>query len=191
VQHHARREPSEAAARILAKLTGENDHHRIDPQTEHAQWERQLENPNRSDRFDFPPDDLMPILIDKYFVEIGAQFPVIYRPAFEKAAKERLHFRDKGFAYVLLLVCALGSGFVDDPRVFIDGHPWSSGWKYFHQVHLVSSSILAPPTLYDLQTCCVSLCLLCCRQVWHSAHACTSLLAHSYLRRRSLKRSGL
>jgi hypothetical protein len=124
------------------------------------QWERQsLEDATQMEHrqnFTFPPDDLLPTLIDKYFVKIDIAFSLLYRPAFDKAVKEGLYMRDEGFACVLLLVCALGSAFVDDPRVFIDGSPLSSGWKYFHQVQLVRKSILAPPSLYDLQGCCVS-----------------------------------
>jgi hypothetical protein len=83
---------------------------------------------------------------------------LLYRPAFEKGIRERLHLRDQGFACVLLLVCAIGSPLIDDPRVLIDGSPLSSGWKYFNQVQLVRKSLFAPPQLYDLQIYCVSLC---------------------------------
>jgi hypothetical protein len=82
---------------------------------------------------------------------------VIYRPGFERSLREGLHTRDEGFAHVVLCVCALAAPFVDDPRVLLDGAPLSAGWKYFHQVQLVRKSLLAPPTLYDVQVCVVGL----------------------------------
>jgi hypothetical protein len=108
------------------------------------------------DQYDFPPDDLLLTLVDKYYSEIDILLSLLYRPAFDKGVRERLYLRDQGFACVLLLVCAIGSTFVDDPRVLIDGAPLSSGWKYFNQVQLVRKSLFAPPQLYDLQICCVS-----------------------------------
>jgi hypothetical protein len=63
---------------------------------------------------------------------------------------------DDGFAHVLLLVCAHGSSFVDDPRVLCGNSLLSGGWKYFNQVQLVRRSLLSLPTLHDIQTCCVS-----------------------------------
>jgi hypothetical protein len=106
---------------------------------------------------EFPPEDLLPILIEKYFEEMATVIPLLYRTGFERSVKEGLHLRDDGFAHVLLLVCGIGSAFVDDPRVLINGSPLSSGWKYLHQVPLVRQNLLTPPTLYDLQICCVSL----------------------------------
>jgi hypothetical protein len=126
-----------------------------------VQWERQsLETTNDafygSYKFDFPDDDLLPQLIDKYYEEIDIVFPLLHRPTFERSVRERLHLRNEGFASILLLVCATGSLFVDDPRVVIDGNPGSGGWKYFNQVQMIRKSLLAPPSLYDLQICCVS-----------------------------------
>lgn len=62
------------------------------------------------------------------------------------------------FRQIVLLVCANGARFSDDPRVFIEGDRtmYSSGWKWFTQVDLSRKSLLAVPTLYDLQVHCVS-----------------------------------
>jgi hypothetical protein len=62
------------------------------------------------------------------------------------------------FAAVVMLVCAVASRYSNDPRVLLDGvDSWHScGWKYFDQVQVVRKSLLAPPTLYDLQFYCVS-----------------------------------
>ena len=63
------------------------------------------------------------------------------------------------FASTVLLVCAVGSRFSDDPRVLLEGEEsfHSSGWKWFDQVQMVKKSLLAPPSLYDLQFYVVSM----------------------------------
>jgi hypothetical protein len=89
--------------------------------------------------------------------------PLLHRPSFEAGILEGLHLRDDGFARVLLLVCAVGSGYVDDPRVISDpGSGLQSGWKWFIQVTLGGLALLALPSLYDLQVCCVCLSFIQC-----------------------------
>lgn len=65
--------------------------------------------------------------------------------------------RDDGFRQVVLLVCANGSRFSDDPRVLVNDSWHSAGWKWFSQVDMLRKSWLAPnpPSLYDLQMHCV------------------------------------
>lgn len=109
--------------------------------------------------FDFPPDDLIPTLTRSYFSWYNTYLPLLHRPTFDRAVSEGLHLRDQGFASVLLLVCALGSRFSDDPRVLIpeydDCH--SAGWHWFHQASSAFQLVnYAPPRLYDLQITCVS-----------------------------------
>ncbi|KAF5328362.1 hypothetical protein D9619_013333 [Psilocybe cf. subviscida] len=80
------------------------------------------------------------------------------------------------FAHVCILVCAVGAYFSDDPRCLLEagdvggyggsehgqesgpetagvgaGLRYSRGWKWFDQVQMSSRSLIAPPTLYDLQ----------------------------------------
>lgn len=103
-------------------------------------------------RYDFPDVDLIPILVDQYFAQMNIYFPVLHRPTFEKALMEGLHLRDNGFGVVLLLVCAHGSRFCDDPRVLLPGCPVSSaGWRWYNQAQMVRKSPLAPRRLYDVQ----------------------------------------
>ena len=95
-------------------------------------------------------------LIERYFQFTHHLYPILHRPTFEEYFAEGRHFREEGFAGVVLLVCALGARFVDDPRVFLDHpskprHPHSAGWKWFNQVQLVRNVALADPTLFDLQ----------------------------------------
>lgn len=85
---------------------------------------------------------------------------IIYWPGFETSVQEGLHLQDDSFAHLLLMVSALGSPYVDDPCVLIDGSPLSSRWKYLHQVPLVQQSLLTAAILYELQVCCASTALL-------------------------------
>ena len=102
---------------------------------------------------DFPPPDLLTTLIDLYFANMNDFLPLLHRPTFEQGVREGLHFRDEGFGSTVLLVCANGARFSDDPRVLLDEreHPQSAGWKWFQQVQMVRKSLLEPPRLYDLQ----------------------------------------
>lgn len=106
--------------------------------------------------YEFPEPDLMPILVEYHFSECNSLLALLHRPSFDAAVADGLHFRDDGFASVLLLVCAIGSGYVNDPRVMLDitsGH--SAGWKWFSQVTLNRNSLLSPPSLFDIQIYCV------------------------------------
>lgn len=99
----------------------------------------------------------MAALIELYFHNVNDITPLLHRPTFEKGIAEGLHLSEEGFGSTVLLVCAVGSRFSDDPRVFLEGSDstHSSGWEWFRQVQLVRKSLLAAPRLYDLQICCV------------------------------------
>ncbi|KAJ6564659.1 fungal-specific transcription factor domain-containing protein [Mycena capillaripes] len=104
--------------------------------------------------FNFPSDDLMISLISLYFDNVNTFFPVLHRPTFETAFARNTHWSDNGFGGTLLLVCALGARYSDDPRVHLPGLPFgTAGWKWFDQVKL---SLCGQPTLYDLQSYCLS-----------------------------------
>ncbi|KAK0209141.1 fungal-specific transcription factor domain-containing protein, partial [Desarmillaria ectypa] len=127
-------------------------------------WEfRPWNNPHRyvpqQTNFIFPPGDLMPKLIDAYFMYLNTFLPILHRPAFDKSLKEGLHYRNPLFGGVVLVVCALGSKHVDDLRVLFEGErsKWSSGWKWVIQVtsRCRAFPCLNPPNLYDAQFCCL------------------------------------
>jgi hypothetical protein len=107
--------------------------------------------------FRFPDADLLPVLIDKYFEEINTVMPLLIRPAFEQDVASGLHYYDQGFASVLLMICAIGSRYIHDSRVCVEGDTSgaSSGWRYFNQVEVIPSSVFAPPRLTDIQLCAV------------------------------------
>ncbi|KAF8894329.1 fungal-specific transcription factor domain-containing protein [Gymnopilus junonius] len=115
----------------------------------HPEREEEIPPPN----FTFPEDDLIHSLIDLYFTHLNVFLPLLHRPTFEKEVAEDLHHSDPMFGAVLLLVCAHGSRFSDDPRVLAEGSDSlrSAGWKWFEQVTIMRKSLIKRTTLYELQ----------------------------------------
>lgn len=109
-------------------------------------------------RYDFPPPDLLEILVDLYFTNLNAFIPLLHRPTFYASLNSNLHRRDEAFGGLVLLVCACGSRFSNDLRVVLEGqNSWhSSGWQWFSQVYLFRKTLLSVPCLYDLQLHAVS-----------------------------------
>ncbi|KAI0666833.1 fungal-specific transcription factor domain-containing protein [Trametes maxima] len=104
---------------------------------------------------DFPPEDLMTDLISLFFSRLNVYTPLLHKPTFTEGLEKGQHLKDGGFGATVLLVCAIGSGFSDDPRVLMDGNgsKTSAGWKWFLQVEAARKSLMAPTRLYDLQIC--------------------------------------
>ncbi|KAJ8483292.1 hypothetical protein ONZ45_g14646 [Pleurotus djamor] len=109
--------------------------------------------------YHFPGPDLMQSLIHLYFVHWNLYLPLLHRPTFEKAVRDGLHLRDVAFGGVVMLVCANGAKFSDDPRVLLDGttSPLSRGWRWFLQVQFVKKSLAVAPSLYDIQFYCLAI----------------------------------
>ncbi|KAI0755124.1 fungal-specific transcription factor domain-containing protein [Daedaleopsis nitida] len=122
------------------------------PKYTHAGWAWSVHRKPRPPYRDFPPADLMERLIDAYFTHHNTFMPLLHRPTLEQGIRDGLHLREQGFGGVLLLVCANGSRWVDDPRLTTDGHE-TPGWKWFMQVEDTRWSFLERPRLEDLQTC--------------------------------------
>ncbi|KAI0337248.1 hypothetical protein BDW22DRAFT_1364333 [Trametopsis cervina] len=101
----------------------------------------------------FPPPDLLDALVETYFNHVNLYLPLLHRPTIDKGLRENLHSLDEGFGSVILLVCALGSRFSEDPRVLLPGSnsQHSAGWEWFRQVQWVRRSLLSPPRVCDLQ----------------------------------------
>ncbi|KZV68285.1 hypothetical protein PENSPDRAFT_22299 [Peniophora sp. CONT] len=108
----------------------------------------------------FPDHDLMDELIARYFRDIHILMPVLHRPSFEDDVRSNLHLRDRMFGALVLLVCALGSRFSDDPRVLVPGdETWlSAGWKWFTQTRAFDDATLVTPSshLHLLQAMCLA-----------------------------------
>ncbi|KAK0242248.1 fungal-specific transcription factor domain-containing protein, partial [Armillaria nabsnona] len=103
--------------------------------------------------YTFPEPDLLDNLVELYFIHINRFWPLLHRPTFERSLSAALHQTDRASAAIVLMVCANGARFSNDPRVRVDRDelPYRHGWKWFVQVHRVS--VLRTPNLYDLQKC--------------------------------------
>ncbi|KXN90781.1 hypothetical protein AN958_03435 [Leucoagaricus sp. SymC.cos] len=113
-------------------------------------------NPEADDsmpQYDFPPLDLIGSLVDHYFTQINPFLPLLHRPLFQKGIDEGLHHKDQYFGATVLLVCALGSRYSEDPRVFVEGSSStrSAGWKWFEQVQALRASFFKRTSLHELQ----------------------------------------
>ncbi|KAI0090953.1 fungal-specific transcription factor domain-containing protein [Irpex rosettiformis] len=125
----------------------------------------------------YPEPSMMWSFVELYFSYCNVFAPLLHRAMFEKSIKEGLHLVDAGFASTLMLVCAIGAKFSDDPRVLPDAnHSTSAGWNYFSRVQDTRRSIkLGRPTLYDVQIPCLIAVFLLggpCPQV------CSRIIAH-------------
>ena len=99
-------------------------------------------------------------LVSAYFANFNIYMPILHRPTFERGIREGVHLVDPQFGATVLLACALGGMFTDDPRVFLEGFdsPHTAGWKWFKPVQAARRAIrMQHPNLYDLQIACVSL----------------------------------
>ncbi|KAJ7698343.1 fungal-specific transcription factor domain-containing protein [Mycena rosella] len=125
--------------------------------------------------YTFPDDDLMVSLIALYFDSLNVFLPLLHRPTFETAIATNTHLRDDGFAGTLLLVCALGARYSDDPRIHLPKFTscGTAGWKWFDQVKLAGNPLLGQPSLYDLQCYCLAVQFL---ERTSGARACWTLV---------------
>ena len=118
-------------------------------------------------QYHYPPDDLIPQLVDNYFRVTNSYMPLLHRPSFERALADHRHHTDIGFGSVVMLVCAIGARWSDDPRCILEGtSKHSAGWKWFDQVQIHRRSFMGPPRLYDLQIYVV------CQSICHKASTC-------------------
>ncbi|KAJ3839123.1 putative fungal-specific transcription factor [Lentinula raphanica] len=105
--------------------------------------------------YEFPADDLLPSLVDLYFENVNIVLPLLHRPTFESGIAAGVHRSDPFFGGTVLLVCALGAKYSEDPRVFSEGPavPASAGWHYYVQVPIIRTSLQlsAKPSLYEIQ----------------------------------------
>ncbi|KAJ7128289.1 fungal-specific transcription factor domain-containing protein [Mycena filopes] len=122
-------------------------------------------------QYHFPRADLIASLISHYFSNVNLYFPLLHRPTFDKSFAGEAHLHDDGFARILLLVCALGSLYSDDPAVQMPSTPSNTaGWRWFDQVDL---TVRGQPTLYDIQCYCLAAQFL---ERTSGPHACWTLV---------------
>lgn len=119
-------------------------------------WEHSIIT-DRATAYTFPEDDLLISCTNLFFENFNIFIPLLHRPSFTRGIQSKQHLKDDKFGGVVLLVCALGSRFSDDPRALSEGEtsPLSNGWKWFNQIDVAHKVWLSPPCLYDLQTICL------------------------------------
>ncbi|KAL9708656.1 Gypsy retrotransposon integrase-like protein 1 [Leucoagaricus gongylophorus] len=121
-----------------------------------------LEMENMLPSYTFPPLDLVESLAKHYFTQINPFLPLLHRPTFKRGVDENLHLTDQCFGAVVLLVCALGSRYSEDSRVFVEGSNSvrSAGWKWFGQVRILRTSFFKQTSLHELQAYALSILFL-------------------------------
>ncbi|RDB24752.1 Cutinase transcription factor 1 alpha [Hypsizygus marmoreus] len=109
--------------------------------------------------YEFPDQDLFRHLINLYFAHVVIHFPLLHRPTFERLLADNVHLTNHLFGATVLAVCAVASRYSDDPRVLLedDNSRHSSGWKWYRQIQHFRKSFAQPPSLFELQTICLSL----------------------------------
>ncbi|KAF9263340.1 hypothetical protein L218DRAFT_959361 [Marasmius fiardii PR-910] len=119
-------------------------------------WEEEFKS-RSSERYHFPERDLMWNLINLFFKNVNVYLPILHGPTFKRALYEGLHLHDPQFGGMLLLVCALGARYSDDPRVFwVPGKQLSAGWGWFRQVRMTRGSLFSEASIYELQFYCLA-----------------------------------
>lgn len=106
---------------------------------------------NPSQAAPFPPNDLIRSLIDLYWRHVALTFPVLEHDEFEEHYRRGLHYKSRQFEAVVLLVCAIGARYSDDPRVSSNsGRTPNDGWRHFLRGKDWMQA-LTPSTLSELQ----------------------------------------
>ncbi|TRM65885.1 fungal-specific transcription factor domain-containing protein [Schizophyllum amplum] len=111
-------------------------------------------------RYSFPDEDLAKELIDLYFENVQPYFPILHRPTLEQGMRASEHLKDHNFGAIVLLVCALGARFSEDPRVLSKEYPsetHSRGWEWFSQAEKERRPVYTAPTLHEMQSFCLSI----------------------------------
>ncbi|KAJ6622459.1 fungal-specific transcription factor domain-containing protein [Mycena sp. CBHHK59/15] len=115
--------------------------------------------------YSFPPPDLAAELIDLYFTRAHIYLPLLHRQTFDRNVETGVHHWDNSFAAIVLLVCAIGSRWSNDPRVLSSPGPNGGGtaaghlhcgWEWFNQVPPAGKHLFGQGTLYDLQYYCLA-----------------------------------
>ncbi|KAH7106913.1 fungal-specific transcription factor domain-containing protein [Auriculariales sp. MPI-PUGE-AT-0066] len=100
-----------------------------------------------------PSPDLLHLLIDAYFAHYNTFIPLLHKELFMRQLASGLHKHHPQFLALALMVCALGSRCISDPRVLADPSKLSSaGWAYYDMVQPMTIIGFRIPRLFDLQT---------------------------------------
>lgn len=109
-------------------------------------------------RYVYPNERLLHSLVALYFEKVNPFMPLLHRPTFLKMLYEKQHYQDISFGTTVLMVCALGARYSQDPQVVLPGDEsgLSAGWQYFCQIPLHPDGFQHIPVIYNMQYYCVS-----------------------------------
>nr|GAT54017.1 predicted protein [Mycena chlorophos] len=115
-------------------------------------------------RYVFPPLDLLNSLVALYFEHNNSLIPLLHRPTFEAFISTLEYLRDDKVGALVLIVCAIGARYSDDPRV-LEGtngtaegtNELAAGYKYFTQLSTELEFMFDTPGLFDLQRYCLAI----------------------------------
>jgi hypothetical protein len=101
----------------------------------------------------YPEEDLLLSLVSLYFEKVHPIYPLLHQPTFRRMLMTGQHHYDQRYGMTVLLVCALGARYSQDPRVLMpgDSNGFSSGWRYFCQVPIHRNYLFHTFSLFDLQ----------------------------------------
>ena len=104
-------------------------------------------------QFEYPDVDLMRHLVGCYFDNLNVILPLLHRPSFMRSIEEGLHQVDYNFGATVMLVCAIGCRYTEDPRVVheITTSTSCTAWKLFNQIHQLEKLCYLPHSLYEAQ----------------------------------------
>ena len=118
----------------------------------YSQWQALPKRPS----LDFPPPDLLRALVALYFDHQNIYLPVLHQPTFMRLLSQGRHITCHSFGFLVLIVCASGARYSEDPRaLMLNGDPLSAGWYWFNQVQNHFPVNSGTSRLYDLQCICV------------------------------------
>ncbi|KJA20731.1 hypothetical protein HYPSUDRAFT_42804 [Hypholoma sublateritium FD-334 SS-4] len=109
-------------------------------------------------RYVYPNERLLHDLVALYFDKVNPFMPLLHRPTFLKMLYEKQHHQDIPFGTTVLMVCALGARYSQDPQVTLPGDEsgLSAGWQYFRQIPLHPDGFQHIPVLYNMQYYCLA-----------------------------------
>jgi len=104
-------------------------------------------------RFEFPEMSLMLHLVDCYFNNLDLMLPLLHRPSFIRSIEEGFHELDQNFGATVLLICAIGCRYTDDPRVVHELSTSTSctAWRLYNQVNRIRKPPYLPHSLHEVQ----------------------------------------
>ena len=118
-----------------------------------SQWMSSILKPSPV-HFEYPDMDLMQHLVNCYFDNLNIILPLLHRPSFVRSIEEGLHQVNYDFGATVLLVCAIGCRYTEDPRVVheITTSTSCTAWKFFNQITKLKKLHYRPHSLYEAQT---------------------------------------